>query len=42
MMTLGNSHDGNHVGYMPADEYEWLHFAQGGELAAVTELARAA
>jgi hypothetical protein len=42
MMILGNSHDGNHVGYMPADEYEWLHFAQGGELAAVTELARAA
>lgn len=37
-MILGNSHDGNHVGIMSADEYEWLHFAQGGELAAVTEL----
>lgn len=37
-MILGNSHDGNHVGFMPVDEYEWLHFGQGGELAAVTEL----
>lgn len=40
MMIIGNSHDGNHVGKMPIDEYEWLYFAQGGELAAATELAK--
>ena len=37
-IVLGNSHEGNFVGRMDADEFEWLIFAQGGEAAAVTEL----
>ena len=36
-MVIGNSHDGNYVGEMDADAFEWLFFAQGGELAAMIE-----
>lgn len=37
-IVLGNSHDGNFVAKMPADEFEWLIFAQGGEAWGVTEI----
>lgn len=39
-IDLGNSHDGNFVGTMSADEFEWLIFAQGGEAYGVTEIAK--
>ena len=36
-MVIGNSHDGNYVGEMDADAFEWLFFQQNGELAAMIE-----
>lgn len=35
---IGNSHKGNHRGWMDADAMEWLIFGQNGECAAITEL----
>jgi hypothetical protein len=42
LIGFGNSHKDNFVFYMEDTAVEWLFFAQGGEFAAVTELARAA
>lgn len=39
-LLIGNSHEGNYLGEMEADAFEWLHFASSGELAAITELPR--
>ena len=36
-MIFGNSHHGNYEFEMDADAFEWLMFAQGGELAAPVE-----
>lgn len=42
LIGFGNSHLDNFVFYMEDTEVEWLFFGQGGELAAVTELPKAA